>query len=875
MKAICMKAEHMTSPCGMGYTRPYLSWRCKDGLRQTAYEVVVTLQNEAFWSSGMVRSAEMFCLCGRVLPSRAKAVWRVRLWDENGESGEWSEACFELGITDSSEWEATWVYPDKEETTTDDAINRKALLAHTEKKKKETYEPHKRAQYYRKRFSIGKTENARLYITARGVYEAYINGNRVGEYILAPGPAVYSRQFPVQSYDVSTLLREGENEILCMVGDGWYRSCSGVNGDRDLYGMQTALLCQLMVGDETVCRSDASWEVSTDGPLRQNDLQQGEVFDARIEAPADWLPVKTEVCDPSALACDNSVPIVENESFPGRLIPVPDGSTVIDFGQNLAGGIAFTINAHEGQRLLLMCGETLDENGNFTQENFQNRKRHAEGGTHQMVEYICREGLNRYKTRFAIFGFRYAKLETEIDLNSLEISAFAVYSRMEQTGCFTCGNSDLNKLVKNSLWSMKGNFCGIPTDCPTRERAGWTGDAGVFVETGLDLMDSLPVFRKWLADCRDMQYEDGRVSNIAPMINRPGFMTKRLCGSTGWGDACILVPWALYRRTGDLRLLRENYSMMKRWFAFLEKRAKKMTLRKLLRRNPYRRYLIQSGIDYGEWCEPGVNNMKEMMNPVKSSSTAYFAHSGHLLSEISLLLGEANAADHYAEVADKAEKAFLREYTVAGEIPGGRQCEYVRALQFDLLPKEKRGQAAEGLERAVAENGYHLNTGFLSTPFLIGILLRYGYTDTAEKLLLQDNCPGWLYEVKKGATTIWENWDGVDSDSKVKASHNHYSYGAVVGSLIEDVCGIHSSSEGIEFSPKPIPGLNHASSRCETAFGSAESSWTVEGDRIRAEITVPANAPAVLTMQDGQKRMLPAGHHAIWLDKKVQGGNIS
>ncbi len=866
MKAIHLKTEHMRNPIGLMNRQPYLSWVCEGDQSQTAWELEACIGGQPLWTSGRISGSETHCIFPKELPSRACVTWKVRLWNEQDVPGPWSEeATFELGITDHSEWRAMWILPAESIQVKDltDAINRKAHEAWEQGKKKTPYQPHEPARYFRKIFRADAPVHARLYITARGVYAAYLNGERVGDYLLAPGPGVYDKHMPCQTYDVSGLLKSGDNELTVIVGDGWYRSCSGVNGDRDLFGTETALLCQMMEGDRVLCRTDDTWEAATDGPIRQNDLQQGEVFDARIDVPMNWRPVREETADYGRLSGDQSLPIAAQERFEGKIIRTPDGSSVVDFGQNLAGGIEITVRGHAGQRIFLMCGETLDEHGNFTQENFQNRKRHSENGTHQMVEYICREGLNHYETSFTIMGFRYARLETDVDLKDLNLRAFAIYSKMDLTGSWQCENAEVNQLVRNSLWSMKGNFCGVPTDCPTRERAGWTGDASVFSESGLYLMDCYPVYAKWLADCRDMQYEDGRVANIAPLINRPGFMTGRLAGSTGWGDACILVPWALYQRTGDFRILWDNYDMMRRWYAFLEKRARKRTLRKLLKPNKYSRYLIQSGIDYGEWCEPNVNNLREMMNPKKSSSTAYLAFSGSILAKIAALLGHPEEAAHYAEVSQGAKNAYLRAYTENGVIHSERQCEYVRALRFDLLPEDRRGQAAEMLNQLIVKNGYHLNTGFLSTPFLLEILMRYGYQDTAEKVLLQDTCPGWLYEVRKGATTLWENWDGISEDGCVKASLNHYSYGAVTGSLFAQAAGIRVSREGIDIDPYVLKGLGNIRCVYESPVGRIACGWeiTPEG-KTCYDLEIPANTEARF-WQNGSPRPLSPGRHQM------------
>ena len=390
---------------------------------------------------------------------------------------------------------------------------------------------HKPASYLKTSFTAPKGEKARLYITCHGLYEAYINGSRAGDFVLAPGTYDYNKKLAYQTIDVTGLVREGINEVQVILGDGWYRGVSGVDGDRNLYGEDVALYFQLEVDGQAVCISDESWQASQCGPIRENDMQQGEVVDARIEEIKDYHGVKVEEFGIENFCCSNCVPIAEMERFEGRIIKTPNGETVIDYGQNLAGYIEFTVNAHAGDRIILTHGETLDENGNFTQENFQDRKRHKEGGTHQRVTYTCKEGENHYKSRFTIWGFRYAKIETDLDLSSARFTSIAVYSKMEQLGTFECSDEAVNKLVQNSIWSQKSNFCDVPTDCPTRERAAWTGDMGVFVDTGIFLQDCYPVIRKWLAECRLAQHEDGKVANIAPKNNVPSYFSGLLAGS--------------------------------------------------------------------------------------------------------------------------------------------------------------------------------------------------------------------------------------------------------------------------------------------------------------------------------------------------------
>ena len=742
-------------------------------------------------------------------------------------------------------WQAKWIDPE---------------LPHDA----ETKQP---ASYLRRRFTVSSTENACLYITCHGLYEASLNGQRVGDFVLAPGTGDYHKRLTVQCYDVSDLLRTGENEITVTLGDGWYRGSVGIDGLWNYYGEDIALLCQLEVDGKPVLRSDEHWEATQDGPVRENDLQQGEAYDARRETLTGWHGVTVREFGYDNLAATQSVPIVEQERFAGTIIHTPNGETVTDFGQNLAGYTELRVRAKAGQKITLWHGETLDENGNFTQSNFDPGKRSKHGGIPQRIEYICKDGLNGYKPHFCIFGFRYAKVETDVDLSDASFTAIAVYSQMRQTGFFTCGNADVNRLFLNSLWSMRSNFCDIPTDCPTRERAGWTGDAGAFAPTAVYLADCYPVLRKWLAECRLAQGKDGCIANIAPANNVTGVIGRIIKGSAGWGDACVLVPWALYEVYGDKAILEENYDMMARWLRFCEKRAAKTRLRNI--RNPYRKNLVDKGFHFGEWLEPDISSIdamkRNMTQGAPEVATAYYFRSAALMAKIAAILGKTEDAKKYTAVADGAKKAYRFACTKDGRIESARQAEYVRPVAFGLLDGDEAQIAADELNALVVKNDYHLNTGFLATPFLCSVLADHGHADTAYKLLLQDSCPSWLYAVKKGATTIWETWDGVREDGTVHDSLNHYSYGAISGWLFSGVCGIRLSEGKLTLCPKSDPSLGWAKAEWRSPVGTIRSAWRYEADKLILDFSSPI--PAAIELPNGEKHEVTEGdyHYEVLL----------
>lgn len=843
MEAIDLKTEHMVNPIGIDISKPYLSWICREGIIQTAYEIEALSNGSVIWNSGKVATNKMNALFGVDLSSKQRVSWRIRLWNENGEIGDWSEqAVFEMGILNIEQFIAKWINP---ELTCDP----KAL---------------KPASYLRSSFTAAVGKQARLYITCHGLYEAYINDKRVGDFVLTPGTSTYDKKLAYQTYDVTGFINEGENNVLVILGDGWYRSCSGVEGERNLYGEDIALLFQLEIDGIPVCISDENWQTTQEGPIRENDMQQGEVYDSGKEELTGWHRVKIEEFTTENLVCSNSLPIAECERFEGEIITTPNGETVIDYGQNLAGYIEFTLNAHAGDSIVMTHGEALDENGNFTAENFQDRERHKEGGIEQRVVFTCKEGLNHYKSKFTIWGFRYAKVETGIDLSEASFTSIAVYSKMEQLGRFECSNENVNQLVHNSIWSQKSNFCDVPTDCPTRERAAWTGDMGVFVETGLFLMDCYTVIRKWLGECRINQYEDGKVANISPRNKTPSHISEMLAGSVGWGDASIIVPYALYKRYGDIRILEENYEMMQRWYKFLESRAKHKIGKSVIEKeNPYAEYTIETGVDYGEWCEPDIEGPSAMAKPQYKVSTAYYAYSGRMLAKIAQILGKDKDSAHYREISGNAAKAFHLIATDNGKIKSDRQAEYVRAVSFGLLNEQESKEAVYDLNKLVVENDYHLNTGFLSTPSLCDILAQYGYLETAYKILLQDTMPSWLYAVKKGATTIWETWDGINENGEVKASLNHYSYGAVCSWLFNGVCGINLEKGKLTIAPHPHKLLDYAKATYMSPLGEIVSEWKHDNGKFNYTITIPSNVKAEAVLPDGRRESLTAGTHHL------------
>lgn len=846
MKAVNLRTAHLVNPIGIDLREPLLTWTAEGGIRQTAYEVRLVCDGTEIHSTSKIAGSQMSCRCAVEPQSRKRIFWKVRLWDENDQPSEWSDTVyFEYGFINRNDWKAKWINPE---------------IAQFNPKE------HQPASYLKKEFVLEACGNARIYASAHGMYALWINGERVNENILTPGTSEYWKRLPYQTFDVSSYLKKGNNRIDVLLGDGWWRGSNGNTGTRNVFGTDIAFLMQLEVNQKTVLITDETWQASQDGPVMFNDLQLGERVNA-CNVPS-YHDVNTADFGYDNLVCANTVPIVEKESFSAKLIVTPSGKKVLDFGQNMAGYVSFRLNGEKGQKITMTHGEYIGSDGEFSDSNLQTVGRKS-GELHQVIEYTCKEGINEYKPALCIFGFQYVLVETDIDIDGSEFTAHAVYSDIMQTAWFECDQPLVNQLFKNAVWSMKSNFVDIPTDCPQRERSGWTGDAALFCHTGLTLMDCYPVYERWLAECRASQYEDGRVANFSPRRStKPSLMDSIYDGSSAWGDASVIVPYTMYQLYGDEQILRENYEFGRRWLAYCEKKAKKSRLKNRFSKNPYKNYTIDTGMHYGEWLEAGVSMedaMKDIIfNGAPDVATAYFAQSCRMMSEIAKILGKKEDEEKYGKLAHNAVKAYRYHELKDGLIVSGRQCRYVRPLQMGLLNHVQSRQAAADLNALVEDSGYKLNTGFLTTAHLCSVLAEYGYVETAYRLLLQEETPGWLYQVKQGATTVWESWEGNTGSTGV-ASLNHYSKGAVVSWLIEGIAGIRVSASQIMIKPQVNPLMKHAYAKYESPYGMIESGWKYTEKGIDYKVSIPANTKAVFITPDGRERELSAGTYQFTL----------
>lgn len=856
MNAIRLRTEFLTDPMGIDIAAPRLFWNCSGGVTQTAYQIVAAVDGETVWDSGKVASPSMRAVWGgRTLRSRDRAEWKIRLWDESGAPDEWAGAFFEMGLLDESDWRAQWITGNYTPKT-----RRNRLRPYTGGKA-ERYS----VDCFKKEFSAAEVKKARLYITACGLYEARLNGARVGDFVMAPGYTDYTKRVQYQTYDVTALIKQGQNVLTVQLADGWYRGSVGAWGCLCEYGHETKLLAQLELtlanGSVQTVATDGSWSWSSDGPIRFADNKDGEIVDARL-APSYGGRAK-ETSHSVIPTASNNVPVREHERLKPALITTPGGQTVLDFGQNIAGYIAFSLTGRAGQRVFLRFGEMLDKNGEFTQKNIQcERKGHAT--PLQQVEYLCREGVNEYKTTFAVFGFQYVLVESDADWKPEDFTAIAVYSDMERTGWFESSNPLLDKFVENTVWSAKNNHLDIPTDCPTRERHGWTGDAQIFYTTAAYLFDYAAFGQKYLRDVYDWQKRSGKLPQIAPYGGVDFFMAP-MDGSVGWADVGVLIPYRHWKQYGDTEVLRRNYEGMRRYAQFMMKRVGKpyLTAQKTGLRGEDKRNIVNAGQSFGEWAEPAdvhaTDWIRDTAMPHPEESTAYTCYIMELMAEIAGVLGKDADAEYFRSCADRVRRGYQALRRQNGfTLDTDRQASLIRPLYMKLLDPEQTEFARKRFLQALENYQWRLGTGFLSTPFILYVLAEYDL-DAAYRLLENEEMPGWLFMPKAGANTIWESWEGTQAQGGI-ASLDHYSKGAVCEWLFSSMCGIVPDGEN-HFSITPRPGgrFTRAKAAYQSVYGLVESGWERKDGKTVYTITIPANCTAEIRLPDGRTETTAAG----------------
>jgi len=840
LSLFALTAEYQHNPVGIDIAKPRLSWKISapgTDVMQTSYElrvatdsVSLTKGKNMFWQQQKVKSDQSVLVeyNGPALVSSQRYYWQVKIRDNKGNSSEWSKPAFwEMGLLKTSDWTAKWIKSNLAADTADGP-----------------------SPMFRRAFSVNKTlKSARLYITSHGVFEAYLNGHRVGNDYFAPGWTSYKKRLQYQTYDVTSLLAKGKNAAGVMVGDGWYRG--HLDKWKNIWGKDLALLFQLELnytdGTKETVGSDETWKSAT-GPILTSSFYNGETYDSRLEKKgwylgsyndSSWQQVSVADGVKTNLIAPELPGVRKHEVFHAqKLITTPKGEMVIDFGQNLVGWVVLNIKGKPGDEIRIYHAEVLDKTGNFYTTNL----RHAKSE----LKYILGSNtMEHHEPHFTYQGFRYIKIEGyDGKLDTAGITAVAMYSDMQPTGSLVTSNPMLNQLQHNIQWGQKGNFLDVPTDCPQRdERLGWTGDAQAFSRTAEYNMNVAGFFSKWLKDLAADQHEDGAVTWVVPDM-----MSKTSAGVAGWGDAATIIPWSVYQAYGDQRILEQQYGSMKAWVDFMKGKSVDN--------------LWNTGTHFGDWCfyspSPTDDGGKAAVTDKYLICQTFYAHSTQLLINAATVLGKTEDVKTYSILLEKIKDAFVKEYMTAnGRLVSGTQTAAALALSFDMLPVDRRDQLAKRLVQNIKDYGNHLTTGFLGTPYLCHVLSRFGYDDMAYTLLLQDTYPSWLYPVTKGATTIWERWDGIKANGDMQDpsmnSFNHYSYGAIGDWMYRVMAGLNTDETAagykkIRIAPHPGGNLTLVNAELETLYGKAGTKWQLLNGVFQLDVTVPPNTTAEVTL---------------------------
>ena len=847
LRVVDPRVEYRTNPINVFTERPRFSWKMespKTNLLQAAYCIEVATDegfSSMLWNSGMIESGESHLVAfgGEALKSSVCCYWRVKIRDNQGEESPWSKtAFFETTLISGNEWQAVFI-------SGEDRNAGKSSAAHL----------------LRKEFAVtGNIKRARLYASAKGIYIAYVNGQKAGSEVLAPGWTEYKHRLLFQTYDVTSLISKGVNAIGFMAGPGWYKGdLAGWLGKRNVYGVQTAIISQLHLeyedGKKEIIASDSTWKCDR-APVIYSEIYHGETYDARLEQDGwsrgnfnddAWQPVYIESSDLAILKPHDGLPVTEHETFkPISLFKTPGGETVIDFGQNISGWVRFKVSGRAGDRVKLRHAEALDAGGNLYTMNLRKAK--------QTIEYIHGgRGEEIYSPHFTFQGFRYIAIdEWPGELNPENIEARAIYSDMRPAGEFKCSYPALNKFAGNVFWSMKGNFVDIPTDCPQRdERLGWTGDAHIFLNAASYLMETAPFFKKWLRDLSASQLPDGQVPHVVPnVLNDIASHDDKITGNAGaaaWADAAVGIPWLLYIFFGDKDILEEQYPSMKKWVDYIQRVARDGTL-------------FDVGFHFGDWVALDAKEGSYFgATPNDLSATAFYAYSTDILAKTAALLGKEVDAKKYAELRREIGEAYSNEFfTPGGRLAARTQTAHILSLAFNLTPPRFRERTINTLTELIAEQNNHLTTGFLGTPYVCRVLSENGRADLAYELLLKEDFPSWLYQVTRGATTVWEHWDGLKPDGSMWSpdmnSFNHYVYGSVCDWIFRTIGGLDTDHEKVAYKRallRPIPasrGISWAETRYESVYGLYVLRWERKDGNMRVNVSVPPNATALLTL---------------------------
>ena len=846
MKVINLKTEYLLNPLGIDIVHPTLTWNVSgDDIKfQKAFELAYTLNGEEFKVS--LETSSTHYQFEKELKSRDYVSWKIRVQNENGKWSDFSEEqYFSIGLLKKTDWSAKWIYGDYNVS------------------KKERYP----VDYFKKEFDLKEVRDATLYVTALGIYETYINGEKVGNALLTPGSTDPRKRIQYDTFNVSSLLKVGHNEIVLLLADGWYRGSIGAKGFTYVFGKNTKVMAQLELANGEKIVTDESWKWSNDGPITFSDLKDGEIVDFNKEPSFDGK-VRIGSYDKEITSSNNTHVVVLSRNNPSRVKNSKNNKQVFEFENNVAGNIYLKLNGKVGSKIHFRLGEMLDDNDEVTLKNVQCIRKGKKTPLQEVVVTL-KEGLNEYESKFFYGGFKYAEVLENDGVEIVEIKQLAITSEMERVSTFECSSELVNIFYDNTVSSCRSNFVDIPTDCPTRERMGWTGDSQIIFDTASYLFDCHAFFRKHLKDVYDRQDKNGRLPQIAPYSAEDWFMGV-MNGSVGWADAGILIPYRMYLQYQDIDILKTHYDDMVRYAKFMIKRcggargiyaiyAKPLHLSK-----ENKKYGVNNGQSYGEWAEPAdVKSFvwTDFAEPHPEESMAYTYWMMDLMVKISNLLRKTVDIALFEEYKDGVKRAYQELVTKERHtIDTNRQCKQVRPLYLDLLNEEQTEFAKERLIKALDNYDWKLGTGFLSTPLILYVLEKID-PNYAYKLLLNEKMPGWLYMAKENTGTIWEGWEGPKSQAGI-ASLNHYSKGAMVEWLYKSMLGIKVRGENkFEISPVIGEGIEFAKGSYNSLYGNITSEWKKQNNKVVFDIVVPVNTSATFIYKGITKNLDPGKYH--------------
>lgn len=838
--------EGFINPLGFYDASPRFSWQLPSEVKaQTKYHIVVATapellsSNPDLWNSQQVDSKQSTFIeyQGKPLSSRQKVYWQVRYWDQQKQASSWSKiAQFELGLLTNSNWSAKWIEIDTNQPI---KLNQYKTPIHVPQ--------HLRTEFLAEK----KIKQARLYITAKGIFEAFINGQRVGDDILTPGYTPYEKRIETLTYDVTSQLEQGDNAFGIQLAEGWYAGRFGPKRHwHKKLDLTPKVLAQLEIeyvdGSKKTVITDNNWQATQNGPIRSAGLYDGERYDANFELTdtngnwnqvgydsSSWSEVKTSTLDAQVLLQPKRHFTSKNKQLlPALSVNQVNGKTIFDLGQNMVGVPKIKIPMLKGQTLNLRFGEGVNKDGSLFTKNL--------GSAKQLDFYTAKQdGIIEWQPQFTFHGFRYVEIsgfdpgfQPQLDW----VSGVVQHTNFEMNGTFTSSNQQLNQLQSNIEWGLKGNFFDVPLDCPQRsERLGWTGDALAFAPTSLYIADVHAFWSAWLQSIREEQFENNAIPVVVP--NEVGDIAQ-----AGWSDAAVTIPWDVYWRTGDKNILTENYEMMTRWIK-------------------YHQTQLKDGVSVmwtvGDWLQPYSTREDSRRGETDNSliSTAFYARSVELTLKSAKVLGKDVDVKKYSRLLAEIKTNFQQHFfDENGRLKVGEQTQtaYFLAIGFDLLDDSTTKKAIPHLLATIDAAKGHLRTGFLGTPLIAPVLDKIGRADIAFGLVFKETYPSWLYSVSQGATTMWERWDGFTFDKgyvNKAGSLNHYAYGAIGQWLYNRIVGISPMTAGYEkirIAPLITEHLNFAEGSFNSVYGTIKSKWQKTTQGLRLNVTVPANTSALI-----------------------------